>query len=91
MPPAARPTDNVAHPLPPVLMPGPGSPTVLIGFLPAWRGVPAAVAAALQGAKKAADIAIQAAKPRLSPPPEPRALPPPKPPKRPPRPVCWHP
>ena len=61
MPPAARPTDNVAHPLPPVLMPGPGSPTVLIGFLPAWRGVPAAVAAALQGAKKAADIAIQAA------------------------------
>lgn len=61
MPPAARITDNVAHPLPPVLTPGPGSPNVLIGFLPAWRGVPAAAAAAIQAAKQAADIAVQAA------------------------------
>ena len=61
MPPAARPTDNVAHPLPPVLMPGPGSLNTLIGFLPAWRGVPSAVAASLQAAKKASDATIQAA------------------------------
>jgi uncharacterized Zn-binding protein involved in type VI secretion len=59
--PAARITDNVVHPLPPVLTPGPGSPNVLIGFLPAWRGIPAAAAAALQAAKQASDIAIQAA------------------------------
>ncbi len=59
--PAARITDNVAHPLPPMLTPGPGSPNVFIGYLPAWRGVPAAAAAALQGPKQAADIAIQTA------------------------------
>jgi len=34
---------------------------VLIGFLPAWRGIPAAAAAALQAAKQASDIGIQAA------------------------------
>ncbi len=61
MPPAARVTDNVAHPLPPVLTPGPGSPNVLIGFLPAWRGVSAAVAAALQAAKQISDTTIQVA------------------------------
>jgi len=61
MPPAARITDNVAHPLPPVLTPGPGSVNVLIGYLPAWRGVPAAVAAALQAARKVVDAAIQTA------------------------------
>lgn len=60
MPPAARVTDPVVHPLPPVLSPGPGSPTVLIGALPAWRGVPAAAAAALQAAKQVSDAAIQA-------------------------------
>lgn len=59
--PAARVTDNVVHPLPPVLTPGPGSPNVLIGFLPAWRGIPAAAAAALQAAKQTSDVAIQAA------------------------------
>jgi hypothetical protein len=61
MPPAARITDPVAHPLPPMLTPGPGSPTCMIGFLPAWRGMPLAAVAALQAAKQAADIAIQAA------------------------------
>lgn len=61
MPPAARVTDNVAHPLPPVLTPGPGSPNVLIGFLPAWRGVLAVAVAGLQAAKQAADTAIQIA------------------------------
>lgn len=61
MPPAARITDNVAHPLPPVLTPGPGSPNVLIGFLPAWRGIPLAAVAALQSAKATADAAIKTA------------------------------
>ena len=61
MPAAARVTDTVAHPLPPVLTVGPGSMTVLIGFLPAWRGIPLAAAAALQAAKQAADTAIQTA------------------------------
>jgi hypothetical protein len=61
MPPAARVTDPVVHPLPPVLGPGPGSLNVLIGFLPPWRGVPAAAAAALQAAKQASDTAIQIA------------------------------
>lgn len=61
MPPAARVTDNVAHPLPPVLTVGPGSPNVLIGFLPAWRGMPLAAVAALQAAKAVADAAIKTA------------------------------
>jgi uncharacterized Zn-binding protein involved in type VI secretion len=59
--PAARVTDNVAHPLPPVLTPGPGSLNVLIGFLPAWRGIPLAAAGALQAAKQVADTAIKVA------------------------------
>ncbi len=59
--PAARITDNVVHPLPPVLSPGPGSLDVLIGFMPAWRGMPLAAVAALQAAKQTADIAIQTA------------------------------
>jgi uncharacterized Zn-binding protein involved in type VI secretion len=61
MPPAARITDNVAHPLPPVLTPGPGSPNVLIGYLPAWRGVLAAAAATLKAAKQISDATIQVA------------------------------
>ena len=61
MPPAARTTDQVAHPLPPMLTPGPGSPNVMVGYLPAWRGVPAAAVAGLRAAKQAADIAVQAA------------------------------
>ena len=37
--PAARSNiDTTAHGLPPVLTPGPGSPNVIIGFMPAWRG-----------------------------------------------------
>jgi uncharacterized Zn-binding protein involved in type VI secretion len=58
---AARITDPVVHPLPGVLTPGPGSPNVLIGMLPAWRGVLAAAAAALQGAKTVSDTAITVA------------------------------
>lgn len=59
--PAARLTDPVAHPLPPVLTGGPGSPTVLIGGIPAWRGVPVATAAALQAAKQTSEAIIKTA------------------------------
>lgn len=61
MPPAARILDMVAHPLPPMLTPGPGSLNVFIGGMPAWRGVPAAVAGALSAAKQISDTAIQVA------------------------------
>lgn len=61
MPPAARITDLVAHPLPPVLQPGPGSFNVLIGFLPAWRGINPAAAAALTAAKAVSEAAIKVA------------------------------
>lgn len=56
--PAARITDSVAHPLPPVLTGGPGSVNVLIGGLPAWRGIPLVATAALLSAKQTADITI---------------------------------
>ena len=59
--PAARLTDPVSHPLPPVLTGGPGSPNVLIGMLPAWRGIPLAAVGALQAAKQVADTAVQVA------------------------------
>lgn len=59
--PAARITDRVAHPLPGMLAGSPGSPTVLIGFLPAWRGLPLAAAAALQAAQSTALAAANAA------------------------------
>ncbi len=59
--PAARVADNVVHPIPPVLGPGPGSMTVLIGGKPAWRGVMAAAAAGLQAAKKISDTTIKVA------------------------------
>jgi uncharacterized Zn-binding protein involved in type VI secretion len=55
--PAARLTDPVTHMMTP-LNPGPGSPNVLIGKLPAWRGLPAAAAAALQSAQSAAAATI---------------------------------
>lgn len=61
MPPAARITDTVAHPLPPILTGGPTAITVIIGFLPAWRGIGAAGAAALQTAKTASEVRIKAA------------------------------
>ncbi len=59
--PAARLTDLVSHPLPPMLTGGPGSPSVLIGFMPAWRGLPLAAVGALQAAKTASDIVVHAA------------------------------
>jgi uncharacterized Zn-binding protein involved in type VI secretion len=59
--PAARVTDKVVHPLPGVLAGSPGSPTVLIGFLPAWRGLPLAAVAALASAQSAALTAATSA------------------------------
>jgi len=60
--PAARAlVDTTAHPLPPTLSVGPGSPNVLIGFAAAWRGIPLAAVAALQSAKSASDATVQAA------------------------------
>lgn len=58
--PAARVADSTAHIAAP-LTPGPGSANVLIGNLPAWRGIPLAAAAGLQAAKQSADIAVQTA------------------------------
>jgi hypothetical protein len=49
---AARPNDNVVHPLSPILGPGPGSINVFIGGLPAWRGIPAAAVGALQAPRR---------------------------------------
>ena len=59
--PAARITDSVAHPLPPVLTGGPCSPNVFIGKLPAWRAMPSAAAGALQASKKISDAAVKTA------------------------------
>ena len=59
--PAARVGDNVVHPLPPMLGPGPGSMNVMIGMRPAWRGIPLAAAAGLQAAKAVSDTTIKVA------------------------------
>jgi uncharacterized Zn-binding protein involved in type VI secretion len=61
MPPAARITDPVVHPLPPVLTGGPTAITVIIGFLPAWRGIGGPAAAAIQAANQTAMTSIQVA------------------------------
>src|SRR5687767_4948586 len=58
---AARIGDQPTHPFPCALCGTPGSPDVTIGSKPAWRGVPAAVAAALQAAKAVADAAVKVA------------------------------
>jgi hypothetical protein len=59
--PAARITDNVVHPLPPILTGGPPAATVTIGFLPAWKGIPLAAGAALQAAQQVTEAAIKVA------------------------------
>ncbi len=59
--PAARLGDPVAHPLPPMLGPGPGSVNVLIGGKPAWRAMPLASAAGITAAKAASDAAVTTA------------------------------
>ena len=61
MGPAARVTDKVMHIVPGILQPGPGSFNVIIGNLPAWRGIPGAAVAGLQAAKTASDARVTAA------------------------------
>lgn len=56
--PAARLTDAVVHPLPPVLT-GPPALTVQIANLPAWKGVPLAAGAGLAPVQAAAQSALQ--------------------------------
>ena len=58
---AARIGDLPTHPMPCTLCGTPGSLNVHIGGKPAWRGVPAAVASALQAAKAIADAVVEAA------------------------------
>lgn len=53
MPMAARTSDITTHGTP--MSPGPGSPTVMIGFLPAWRALPASVGPALEQLSNAMD------------------------------------
>lgn len=55
--PAARKTDTTSHGTP--LSPGPASPNVKIGFLPAWRALPSGAGAALQSFNSAADAAMK--------------------------------
>ena len=59
--PVARLTDAVVHPAPPVLTGGPPALTVLIGNLPAWKGIPLALAAGIQAAQQASESAIKTA------------------------------
>ena len=59
MPQAARVSDQTAHGCP--LSPGPGSKDVTIGFLPAWRAVPAAIGAGIQSAKASSDATLKVA------------------------------
>jgi hypothetical protein len=59
--PAARLSDAVVHPTPPVLTGGPPALTVLIGFLPAWKGIPLALSAGVQAAQQTSESAIKVA------------------------------
>jgi uncharacterized Zn-binding protein involved in type VI secretion len=59
--PAARIFDPVLHPAPGKLMPGPASFNTIIGGKLAWRGVPAAAAAAITAAKATSDATIKTA------------------------------
>ena len=63
MPPAARVKDMTTHG--PQLMPGIGSLTVQIGFMPAWRALPAGVGAGLESASDKMDQFMK--KPVLTP------------------------
>lgn len=63
MPPAARFSDPTGHG--PTLAPGPGSNDVLIGYMAAWRALPAAVAAAVDAISNSMNSFMQ--KPVLTP------------------------
>ena len=58
---AARVSDKVLHPTPPSLGGGVGSQNVVIGGLPAWRGMPRGSAGGLKQAKSDADAEIKTA------------------------------
>ncbi|MFK7768683.1 MAG: PAAR domain-containing protein [Mariniblastus sp.] len=64
--PAARVADPVAHPAPPVLTGGTGSTNVMIGFMPAWRGVPLAAAPGLISMAAATTVRMNAAMARTA-------------------------
>jgi uncharacterized Zn-binding protein involved in type VI secretion len=63
MPSAARVTDPSSHG--PPLSPGPGSATVMIGFVPAWRALPASAGSALDAVSNAMDSFMK--KPQMTP------------------------
>ena len=52
--------DAVMHPLPPVLTGGPPALTVLIGMMPAWKGIPLAAAPGIMAANTATEATLQA-------------------------------
>ena len=56
--PAARVTDAVMHPLPPVLT-GPPALTVVIGMKPAWKGIPLAAGPGLMAASISTQASLQ--------------------------------
>lgn len=59
--PAARMTDAVTPPhVPPVLTGGPPALTVLIGYMPAWKGVPLAAGPGLMAASTSTEATLQA-------------------------------
>jgi uncharacterized Zn-binding protein involved in type VI secretion len=58
--PAARLTDAVVH-VPPALTGGPPALTVLIGNMPAWKGIPLAAAPGLVAAQQTSESAIKIA------------------------------
>jgi len=60
MPPAARTSDPTTHAATP-LAPGPGSPDVKIGYMPAWRALPAGMGAGIESASNAMNDFMTAA------------------------------
>ncbi len=63
MPQAARPVDPTSHGTP--LGPGPGCLTVNIGYMPAWRALPSAMASAVEGISNAMNSFMT--KPQMTP------------------------
>ena len=58
MPPAARLGDSVMHPTPPALT-GPPAMTVIIGNMPAWKGIPLAAAPGIMAANTSTEATLQ--------------------------------
>jgi len=66
MPSAARVGDTTGHGTP--LSPGPGSPTVFIGKMPAWRALPGGVGGAVEAASNAMQSFMSLPSPAITPP-----------------------